>query len=249
MDNKQEHQQKYYKEIAGEYDKKFKRASSNHYHKIERIEDVIFNQPLSKRDKLSILEIGGGTGIHAEHVLQNYGKKISKYVLSDLSGPMLEQAKIRLAKFKDVEYAVVAAENMRALPQFDIIFLSGAMHHFSDPRQSLVEIKKHLNVSGSLIICEPIVSNPLNFIRACLTLREDIGQFTVTHKRVRSLLKSLGYCIVSDSVLHIRFGHKYLQRLYPHEFFERTPLLNWFGSMFLIGAVLNNSKNRKSAKS
>ena len=72
-------QKEYYQSIANKYDKKFKRENANHYYKIEQIENCILNHLLPNKEGYDILEIGGGTGIHALHFLENHKDKIKKF--------------------------------------------------------------------------------------------------------------------------------------------------------------------------
>lgn len=67
MKNSLELQKKYYnKKRAEAFDKS--RVNSNHYYKIEVIESF-FERYVSNRNA-NVMELGGGTGIHAEHFLE-----------------------------------------------------------------------------------------------------------------------------------------------------------------------------------
>jgi ubiquinone/menaquinone biosynthesis C-methylase UbiE len=237
--NEQQHfQEGYYKKMAARYDTRFKRDNPNHIYKIESITQAIFSHLTDRTKKYSLLEIGAGTGIHANYVLNHFADRISRYMLTDLSVEMLKQAQERLSEFKSqLEYLVTPAEHLQTDDRFDAIFMSGAMHHFSDPYQSLVGFKEHLTGDGILVICEPIISNPYNFVNAIST-GTDWGQFHVTRSNIRKYLKMLDYEIVEDRVLHYKTNNTLIKTLLPHEALEKVKLFDTQAIMFLLAAVV-----------
>jgi SAM-dependent methyltransferase len=235
MDEKQQIQERYYGELAKDYDQKFHRENANHLYKIREI-GRSFASHFGARNDLRILEIGAGTGIHAFHLLKVQRLQISKLVLSDLSPEMLVQAKVRLEAFPQVEYVCSPAENLGVNQTFDGIYVSGAMHHFSNPRAAIADAYNHLEADGMLVICEPIVWNPLNFIKAAIR-REEWGQFSVTRRNVRRIVKETGYRILGDRVLHWNGGTAFSERLWPACALEKISALDILAVMFLITAV------------
>lgn len=84
------------------------------------------------------MEIGGGTGIHAFHFLQSYSKSIASFTINDLSEKMLKVAKKRLVPFKNlITYHCGATEEIATNKTYNGIFISGSMHHFSDPETAI----------------------------------------------------------------------------------------------------------------
>lgn len=235
MDEKQHIQERYYGDLAKDYDQKFHRENANHLYKIREI-GRSFASHFGARRNLKILEIGAGTGIHAFHLLKEPRLHISRLVLTDLSTEMLAQAKVRLKAFPQVEYVCSAAEQLNVKQTFDGIYVSGAMHHFSSPRTAIVDTHKHLDADGMLVICEPIVWNPLNFIKAAIR-REEWGQFSVTRRNVRRILLETGYRILGDRVLHWNGGSSLSERLWPAETLEKVSAMDVLAIMFLISAV------------
>uniref|UniRef100_UPI001146BF28 class I SAM-dependent methyltransferase n=1 Tax=Acinetobacter baumannii TaxID=470 RepID=UPI001146BF28 len=90
-------------------DETYNRENSNHLYKIDQISKVMFDH-LPALESYDVMELGGGTGIHAYHFLEANTHRNIHYTLSDISPKMLEKAKIRLATF-NVDYVVSAAEN------------------------------------------------------------------------------------------------------------------------------------------
>ncbi|MCU1277971.1 MAG: Methylase involved in ubiquinone/menaquinone biosynthesis [bacterium] len=234
MDAKQNHQLGYYQRQANQYDQRWKRENPNHLYKIERIARALFNNLPHRDEGYDILEIGGGTGIHAQHFLHDHGTRVRAFTLSDLSPAMLDKARERLRDFSQVDYLVSSAESLATDRLFDGIYMSGAMHHFSSPEKSIVELRKHLRPGGVLVVCEPNVWNPLNFVRA-VSMREDWGQFNVTRPRTRALLEAHGLRVRAEEVLHWK-GGGVAESLWPYARLERHPSLNVLAVMFLLAA-------------
>ena len=95
-------------------------------------------------------------------------------------------------------------------------------------------MRAHLKPGGMLVICEPNVWNPVNFLKAAIQ-REEWGQFSVTRPNIRALLGENGLAVRTDRVLHWK-GHALAQRLWPFERLELVPPLNPLAVMFLLAA-------------
>src|SRR5262245_27211516 len=104
-----ETQRRHYQKIASKYDVRYNRTNSNQLYKIEQIEREIFENGPKQSDGYDILEVGGGTGIHAAHFLAANAHRIRNFTLSDVSSAMLDEARSRLKKFP-VNYLVTPAE-------------------------------------------------------------------------------------------------------------------------------------------
>jgi ubiquinone/menaquinone biosynthesis C-methylase UbiE len=244
LDDQQHFQEGYYKKMAARYDTRFKRDNPNHIYKIESITDAIFSHLTDQTKTYSLLEIGAGTGIHANYVLTHFADRIGRYMLTDLSLEMLQQAQERLSEFKSrVEYLVTPAEHLQTQERFDAIFMSGAMHHFSNPYLSLVGFKEHLTDDGILVVCEPIISNPYNFINAIST-GTDWGQFHVTRSNIRRYLQGLDYEIFEDRVLHYKTNNRFIRTLLPHGKLEQVKLFDSQAIMFLLAAIVKAQPQR-----
>jgi ubiquinone/menaquinone biosynthesis C-methylase UbiE len=240
LDEQQHFQEGYYKKIASQYDIRFNRENPNHIYKIQSITECFFRHFEDLSRKYSFMEIGAGTGIHADYFLSNFSSRISRYLLTDLSPEMLKIAADRLSDFQSItDYLVTPAEKLLTQEKFDGIFMSGAMHHFSDPYEALIGFKEHLNPNGLLIICEPIITNPYNFVNA-LSTGTDWGQFHVRHSTIRRYLGTLGYEIVQDRVLHYKTNNRLLGALFPYKKLEKLKLLDSQAVMFLLAAAVKH---------
>jgi len=237
-ERKIEAQREHYGKLASDFDLKFKRENPNHIYKIQEISRVISEHFESTSHPLDILELGGGTGIHASHFLALNGRKIGSFFFSDASEEMLKQAEKRLSDYSNVEYVVSPAEDFTTEVMFDCIYVSGSMHHFANPIKSVAVMKNHLKLNGLIVVCEPIVWNPVNFVKAAIS-REEWGQFKVTRKNVRCYMETQGGHIVEDKVLHWKGSTNTAENLWPYQKLEKCSALNDLAVMFLIAARFN----------
>lgn len=226
-------QREHYAIIAGGFDKRYNRENSNHFYKIEEIEKAFLKYLPPKSDGWDFMEVGAGSGIHAKHFLQSLGDKVKSMLLNDLSAEMLELAKKRLAEYPNTEYLACPAEEILTNKKFDGIFVSGSMHHFSDYKRSISEIKSRLKPNGVVVICEPNVWNPINFIKAVKDLSLEKGQFSVTKNNVNSALSEQYLEPLLTRVLHFRAGNSLVRFLCPYKKLEKIKALDRMSIMFL----------------
>lgn len=233
-------QKNYYKNLAEDFDSKFNRENPNHIYKIDEICRVFEEQLFSRHtSKLNILELGAGTGIHALYFAKTFCDKIQKFTISDLSPEMLDFAKARLLQFEDIiEFKASEAENFNSQIIYDGIYISGSMHHFESPENAIANIKKICAKNSLLVICEPIVSNPINFIKAASN-KEEWGQFHVTRKNISKILTQQGCKIVENKVLHYKTDNNFINTLFHYKRMERYKILDCVGVMFMIAAIIN----------
>lgn len=142
-----------------------------------------------------------------------------------------------------VSFQQSSAEEIKLNMKFDGIYISGSMHHFADPEQAISRIKDVLDEQGVLVICEPNIWNPYNFLRALKEGKEEIGQFTTARRgMVRSYLMKNGFDIIEDRVLHYRSGGAPLKRLWPYKTLSKYQFLDLLSIMFLFVAKQKKTK-------
>ena len=81
----------HYEAIADHFDTTYNRENSNQLYKIEQISKVMF-EILPSLGRYDIMELGGGTGIHAYHLLKANAHRDIRYTLSDISPRMIQHA-------------------------------------------------------------------------------------------------------------------------------------------------------------
>jgi ubiquinone/menaquinone biosynthesis C-methylase UbiE len=241
-DRKIGQQRAHYASIAGKFDKKYNRENSNHYYKIEQIEQAFEHYLPPAAEGWDLMEIGAGSGIHAQHVMKSLGSKIRSFVLSDLSAEMLELAKTRMGDSQKINYVVSPAEKILLDRKFDGIYISGSMHHFSDYHRAISAARNQLKSQGVLVICEPNVWNPVNLVKALKDYSLEVGQFSVTRNNIARALAAEGFEVLSRRVLHFRTGQPWLERMYPYKGLEKVPVLNFLAIMFLLVARVKEER-------
>lgn len=149
-----------YKNIASTFDAVCNRNNRNHLNKIKAISHF-----LNIKDGDKVLEIGIGTGIHAEHFLKLNKNIDFTFHGIDISEDMLKQAK---NKVKDrVIIAAMAGEDLKFENNFfDKIYISGSLHHFGDPELGIEELLRVLKPGGKFCFMEPNFYFPHNFVNA-----------------------------------------------------------------------------------
>jgi ubiquinone/menaquinone biosynthesis C-methylase UbiE len=115
------------------------------------------SEPARLRDMLKLptdgcmLDAGGGTGRASSQLSHLVGS----LVISDLSRPMLRQAKAKGERF-----AVQAHTELLPFSDgmFDRILVVDALHHFCDQRVALMDLLRVLKPGGRLLIEEPDIN-------------------------------------------------------------------------------------------
>lgn len=102
-------------------------------------------------DNLKLLDIGCGTGLSSQLLLESpIGKKITHVTLADTSAKMLEQA-AQKAQSWGKPFQVAMGEISNLYETFDLIMISSVLHHIPDIKAFTKEINRLLNPGGILI--------------------------------------------------------------------------------------------------
>jgi tRNA (cmo5U34)-methyltransferase len=87
--------------------------------------------PFESDAPIRVLDLGAGTGLFSQHVLQRYPN--ATFVLYDIAAKMLGVAEERFADQTDrFEFVVDDYRNLQAVADFDLIISSLSIHHLSD---------------------------------------------------------------------------------------------------------------------
>lgn len=106
---------------------------------------------LGERRKLSLLDIGCGTGLSSELLLKTeLGNHIDRVTLLDTSSKMLEQAESKAKSWgKEIETKNLMLHELEG--SYDIILMSSVLHHIPDLSSFLNEINRVQNEQGIFI--------------------------------------------------------------------------------------------------
>ena len=140
----------YYDSFAKDYDKKhmFGRENRNHLKKIGKITQLL---DVTSGDK--VLEIGVGSGIHAERLIRS---RDVHFTGLDISQGMVGEAGKRLKNFKNVNLVVGKGEELDFKDNtFDGVFCSGTLHHLDNQLQGLKEMVRVVKPGKKIVVMEP----------------------------------------------------------------------------------------------
>lgn len=86
--------------------------------------------PFSAEKPIHVLDIGAGTGLFANMILQAFSP--AKLHLTDISEAMLDQARLRFAGNPIVTYSVQDHLNLGATSEYDLVVSALSIHHIGN---------------------------------------------------------------------------------------------------------------------
>jgi tRNA (cmo5U34)-methyltransferase len=113
--------------------------------------------PFENDAPIRVLDLGAGTGLFSQHVLQKYPN--ATFVLTDVAAKMLEVAEQRFAEqANQFEFAVEDYRNLQAVADFDLIISSLSIHHLTDEekRRLCQQVYAALKAGGTFVNIDQI---------------------------------------------------------------------------------------------
>lgn len=158
-------QQKHYHDMTVREDIDKRRATRNHYKKIKAISDFF---DIQEGD--NVLEVGVGTGIHADRLLDMNSEKSFSLAGIDLSDDLLEITRKKLevrsqlnGGRQGINLQSMDAENLGFKDEtFDKVYIGSTLHHLPTPEIGVKEMMRVLKPGGKICIMEPNYIHPKN---------------------------------------------------------------------------------------
>lgn len=184
-------QKDYYNEKSQGFERGllFERTNRNHIKKIKKLEELL---DITDSSNYHLLEVGLGTGIHANYILGRY--QDINYTGVDISAGMIVEAREKLGEAilsKNVNLLVADGEK---LPfdhnSFDAAYISGSLHHFPHPYLGLSELLRVLKPGGRFALMEPNWLFPTN-LWAAITNRLERNILKVNRQNLKKWASQL----------------------------------------------------------
>nr|AKG25414.1 putative polyketide synthase [Hematodinium sp. SG-2015] len=156
--------------------------------------EISFMSETFPADRVSILEIGGGTGATTSRILPRLDPLRSRYVFTDKSNKKLQSARNRFSQYEFVEYEIFDADKDPRLQgfaahQFDIIVAVKVLHTTSNMALTMQNVGCMLRPGGRLVIREVMELSATEALSLGLT--EGWWRFDDTYRRPHCPLLSM----------------------------------------------------------
>lgn len=133
------------------YDTIHQEMWDNLQEQFNKLVQIVHQNGINLEDNLSLLDIGCGTGLSTEMLLQTHlGPKIQNISLLDTSTQMLDKAKNRIEKWKK-PMSLFNTQVEKITGTFDVILVCSVIHHIPDLNSFFGAIQDRLNPGGILI--------------------------------------------------------------------------------------------------
>ena len=166
--------------------------------RVSVMDDFVLDDLGSEVPSLSILDVGCATGRLLNRLAAAGGRMLAG---SDLAPRILEVARAKLMD-RGVEADLRSADAESSLPwstdSFDVVTLTGVLHHFFRPRAALAEIRRVLRPAGRLIVCDACFFSPVReLFNLCLRVQPHEGDYHFyTARQASSLLTECRWDVV-----------------------------------------------------
>jgi ubiquinone/menaquinone biosynthesis C-methylase UbiE len=131
---------------------------------VSRMDDTVMEELGADIQSLSILDVGCATGRLLSRLARAGATKLAG---TDLAPRILDVARVKL-KGLSTEAELKAADCEEHLPwdsaTFDVVTMTGVLHHFYRPQPALSEVCRVLKPGGRLILVDPCFFTPVRYI-------------------------------------------------------------------------------------
>lgn len=146
------------------------------FFQLSKMDDFVLDILGSDITSIAILDVGCATGRLLERLAEEGARKLTG---SDLAPRILDVARGRLTRFNN-DFVLIEADAETLLPwpaeSFDVVILTGVVHHFCHPEAAFLEIKRVLRTDGKLIIADACFFPPIRqLFNLCLRIHPHKG--------------------------------------------------------------------------
>lgn len=154
------------------------------------MDDFVLDELGTEVPRLRILDVGCATGRLLDRLAANGAERLAG---SDLAPRILKVARAKLGnRGVDADLRCADAESSLPWPSstFDVVTLTGVLHHFVSPRKALAEIARVLRANGRLVLWDACFFSPAReLMNGCLKLHPHEGDYRFhTPGQARDLL-------------------------------------------------------------
>jgi malonyl-CoA O-methyltransferase len=103
-------------------------------------------QDIDEVDK--VLEIGGGTGLFTELLINRFLG--SNYLIVDISPKMIAKCRDKFRDYQQVKYLLADGERLKLEEKFDLIISNATFQWFENLKLALINLKEQLNEDGEI---------------------------------------------------------------------------------------------------
>lgn len=131
------------------YDDWMKLALPNYHDLFQTAKEII---PFPANAAIDVLDLGAGTGLFSQHVLERYPQ--ANITLVDVADKMLDMARQRFSQHESqVEYVLGDYRMMETAPKYDLVISSLSIHHLADEEKQALfkQVYLSLRTSGVFI--------------------------------------------------------------------------------------------------
>ncbi len=97
----------------------------------------------------SVLEIGCGTGLLTQHLIQLFPE--SSLLITDVAPSMLDQCEQSVSSHSSIDFVLMDGEQLALNKQYELITSSMTLHWFMDLQRSCIDITNQLERGGEFI--------------------------------------------------------------------------------------------------
>jgi tRNA (cmo5U34)-methyltransferase len=131
---------KHFEEEASEFDDIILKLVPHYNQMIDALVSAI---PFKNTDSINIIDLGCGTGYVSMNIKERFPN--SKLTCLDFSENMIAQAKIRMNKYRDVNFILKDIRKFEFDKKYDAVVSSLALHHLETKKDKIKFYKKIFN--------------------------------------------------------------------------------------------------------